>query len=149
MGFVFRPSDYTATHATLVDGVPLFLRVEAQNPDGSFDAPEAMHLVLPNRTNPNAPFGLRGTVPNLASLAASLEIQLPGRCFDFQIKVDGGSNLEVAFEPGGPEYVVLPESTTGRGFNQIYTSISQVFLRGAGGTSNISSVFTLNNSPIR
>lgn len=148
VGFIFRPSDYTATHATLIDGVPLFLRVEAQNPNGSFDAPEAMHLIIPNQKQPNAPFMLRGTAPNGAALANSVEIQLPGRCMDWQFKVDTGSNLEVAFDSGGPEFVVLPESTTGHNFAQIYTSISQVFIRGAGGTSTFSSVFTLANSPV-
>jgi hypothetical protein len=148
VGFIFRPSDYTATIPAMIDGIPLYLRVEAQNPSGTFDSPEAMHLVLPNRNDPNAPFMLRGTVPNAANLAASLEIQLPGRNFNWRIKVDGGSNLEVALDPGGPEYVVLPEPTTGRSYEQVYSSISQLFLRGAGGTSNISSTFTLGNAPI-
>lgn len=147
--FAFRPSDYTAAHATLVDGIPLFFRIEAQNPDGSFDSPEAMHLVLPHTSyGPNDSFMLSGTVPSLANLAASLEVQLPMRVKDFEIKVDADANLAVAFDPGGPEYTVLPEATTGRGFSRLNTNITQLFLRGAGGTSTISSVFTLNNDPL-
>ena len=77
-----------------------------------------------------------------------MEIQLPSRCYEWEIKVDSGANLEVAFDSGGPEFVVLPETSAGRAFENSITSISEIFLRGAGGASTISSIFTLQNNPL-
>ena len=146
MRFLFDPADYVATAPALVDTDPFYLRVESQNPDGTFNAPEAMHLVLPASSNPNRPFIIRGTVPNLASLALSIEIQLPMQCNDFDIQNDGAAPLFLAFEPTGAEYQVLPVSAAFRAFEQYVTSVSQVFLRGAGGSTIISSAWTLRNN---
>lgn len=147
VAFVFRISDYTTNFATLIDGVPLYFRVEAQNPNGSFDAPEAMHLVLPTR-NPSGSFVLRGTVPVGAALANSIEIQLPGRCLDWQIKSLGGDNIEVAFDSGGPEYVVIPNTPDGFSLSKTYTSISQLFLRAPASPASMAAIFTINNNPL-
>ena len=146
--FVFDPADYVATAAALVDSNPFFLRIESRNPDGSFNAPEAMHLVLPATPGPasNRVFNLRGTVPSGAALANSLEIQLPMQCTDFEIQNDGASILFIAFEPTGGEYQLSPVASVFRSFSQVRSSVSQVFLRGSGGTTTISSVWTLRNN---
>jgi hypothetical protein len=144
--FLFDPSDYVATAPALVDGAPFYLRVESRNPNGSFNPPEAMHLVLPPPVQPNRSFLIRGTVPAGASLANSLEIQLPTQCNDFEIQNDGGAPLFVAFEPTGAEYQVIPVTTAFRSFEQFTTSVSQVFLRGAGGSTTMSSVWTQRNN---
>lgn len=147
--FLFDPADYVATAAALVDGNPFFLRVEARNPDGSFDAPEAMHLVLPPPIEPNRIINLRGTVPTGGSLAAALEIQLPYQCDDFEILNDGAAIMFVAFHPTGGEYQVDPVTASFRAFEQQFSSVSQVFVRGSGGTTTASLAFTLrNNTPV-
>jgi hypothetical protein len=143
--FLFDPADYVATAPALVDADPFFLRVESRNPDGTFNAPEAMHMILPPHVHPNRPFMLRGTAPAAGSLAASLEIQLPGQCNDFEVQVEGAAPLFMAFEPTGAEYQVLPVTTAFRSFEQFITSVSQVFLRGSGAGTLISSIWTRRN----
>lgn len=144
--FVFDPADYTATAAALVDTNPFFLRIEPRNPDGTFGSPEAMHLIMPPPVEPNRAISLRGTIPSGATLANSLEIQLPGQCNDFDILNDGATIMFAAFHPTGGEYQIDPVSTSFRAFEQFTTSISQIFLRGSGGTTTASMVFTLRNN---
>ena len=146
--FVFNPADYVATAAALVDGNQFFLRVESRNPDGSFNPAEAMHLVLPPPVEPNRIINLRGTIPNLASLALALEIQLPGQCNDFEILNDGATIMFVAFHPTGGEYQVDPVTSSFRTFEQFTSAVSRVFVRAAGGTTTASLVFTLRNNEI-
>lgn len=146
--FVFDPADYVATASALVDTDPFFLRIESRNPDGSFNAAEAMHLILPATPGPapNRAFHLRGTVPSAASLAAALEIQLPMQCTDFEIQNDGAAIMFLAFAPTGAEYQLSPVSSIFRAFDQVRTAVSQVFMRGSGGTTTISSIWTLRNN---
>jgi len=146
--FLFDPADYVATAAALVDANPFYLRVEARNPDGTFDAPEAMHLVIPPPVEPNRAITIRGTVPAAGSLATSLEIQLPGQCNDWEILNDGGAPLFVAFHPTGGEHQVLPVTTAFDAFQQYTTAVSQLFLRGAGGSTTVSTTLTLRNNPM-
>jgi len=143
--FIFNPADYVATAPALVDINPFFLRIEARNPNGTFDTPEAMHLILPPPIEPRRAVNLRGTIPAGVSLANSLEIQLPGQCNDFSIMNDGTSNMFVAFHPTGGEYQVFPVSGEFTTFEQYLTAISQIFARGAGGTTTVSMNFTLKN----
>lgn len=146
--FVFDPADYFATAPALVDANQFFLRVESRNPDGSFNSPEAMHLVLPPPVEPNRAINLRGTVPSGASLAAALEIQLPGQCIDFDILNDGGASMFVAFHPTGGEHQVIPVTSSFNSYEQQLTSVSQIFIRGAGGTTTASMTFTLRNNEL-
>lgn len=144
--FLFDPADYVAVASALVDTDPFFLRVEAQNPDGSFDSPEAMHLVLPPPIEPDRAINLRGTIPAGASLAASLEIQLPGQCYDFEILNDGAANMFVAFHPTGGEHQVLTVTSAFDAYEQYATAVSQIFVRAVGGTTTASMTFTLRNN---
>lgn len=144
--FVFDPADYVATAAALVDTNPFFLRIEARNPDGTFSTAEAGHLILPPPIEPNRIINLRGTAPTGAALANSLEIQLPGRCTDFNILNDGAAPLFVAFHPTGGEYQVLPVTSAFNAYEQYTGSVSQLFIRGSGGTTTVSMAFTLKNN---
>lgn len=145
--FIFSPADYTTTAAALVDINPFFLRIEARNPDGSFATPEAAHLILPPPLEPNRVINLRGTAPLGAALTNSLEIQLPGRCTDFTILNDGATNpMFVAFHPTGGEYQLLPTTSPNNMYQQYTGSVSQVFIRGGGGTTTSSMAFTLKNN---
>lgn len=144
--FIFKPSDYVATAAALIDTNPFFLRIEARNPDGTFDSAEVGHLILPPPIEPYRVINLRGTAPSGASLANSLEIQLPGRCTDFSILNDGAAPLFVAFHSTGGEYQVLPVTSAFNAYEQYTGSVSQIFIRGSGGSTTVSMAFTLKNN---
>ena len=146
--FLFDPADYVATAAALIDTDPFFLRIESQNPDGSFNVAEAMHMILPGPAQAHRALILRGTVASQASLAASLEIQLPMQCTDFDVQNDGAAPLLMAFHPTGAEYQVLPVTSAFSSKEQYTTSVSQVFLRGSGGSTTISSTWTLRNEAL-
>lgn len=149
--FLFNPGFYTASVAAVRDDKPWFIRLEAQNPDGTFDAPEAMHMIMPFGSTPLRAVQLSGTVPSGADLTASLEIQLPMLCDDFEIQNDGAADMYVAFERGavvGPEYRVPPLSAQFMNLSKTLTNVSQVFMRGNGGTTTISAIFTAKNNPI-
>lgn len=145
MRFLFDPSDYVTTAPALIDTSPFFLKIEAQNQDGTFDAAEAMHLVLPPSIEPRRIVNLRGTIPIGAAISNSLEIQLPSQCYDFQILNDGAANLFVAFHPSGGEYQVFQVSTTYTEYTSTLSAATQIFLRGSGGSTTVSLSFTLRN----
>jgi hypothetical protein len=143
--FVFDPDEYTAGVPVVRDDTPFFVRLESQNPNGTFNAAEAMQLVQPYSSAPHRPVQLFGIVPAGAALANSLEIQLPYQCQDFEITNNGAAILYVAFERPGYEYQLQPQTTIFDKFEQIVTSVSQIFVRGAGGPTTMSAIFTLRN----
>jgi hypothetical protein len=150
--FLFNPADYTADVPAMLDDVPIYLQIEAKNPDGSFDAPEAIHVLLPYNSGPFRPVQLRGTIPQGADLTNSLEIQLPMQCNDIHITNDGAHDLYLAFERGstvGPEYHMQQTSATDYAPLELtLSSITQLFLRGDSGTTTISAILTARNNPI-
>lgn len=94
----------------------------------------AWHL-LPVRDGAYRSFHvLAGTVPAAGSLATSLELQLPAQLTGWTVGNLSGSNLKMAFQPGGPEVTVLANTT---GYPVSGTS-GQVFLRGDGGSVVVS-----------
>lgn len=152
--FLFNPADYTPTVPHVRDTTPFFIRISAMNPDGSFDPPEAMHVILPYSSDPHRSMLLAGTVPTGFNIHDSVEIQLPMQCNDWEIQNDGGADAYLAWErgptgsTGAPEFRLQPVTTAFKNVEQIYTSVSQVFIRGAGGTTVISAIFTLRNNPV-
>jgi hypothetical protein len=145
--FLFNPDLYTATAPGCVDANPFFILIAPVSDAGVVGSDEAMHLLLPYSSAPNRPVVLQGNIPSGAGLANSIEIQLPMQCNDFDIQNDGGADLYVAFERPGFEYRVQPVTTAFKTFEQTYTSVSQLFLRGAGGATVMSATFTLRNNP--
>jgi hypothetical protein len=145
--FLFNPNDYTTVNAAVVDTSPFYITVAPVAPGGGIGTASAIHVVMPYNTTPNRTFVLQGTVPAGAAQVNSLEIQLPQTCNDFQFDNDGAADLFVSFERPGAEYRVQPASTDFKSFAQTFTNISQVFLRGAGGTTTMSAVFTYRNNP--
>lgn len=146
--FLFNPSDYTASVPAVRDDLPFYVRLEPQNPDGSFGAAEAMHLVLPYAPGPNRSVVLHGFAPTAASATGAREIQLPQLCNDFLIKNQStGAALNVAFERGqgnGPEYRVDP----GKDLTLDYTTIYELFVRGeSGSAAELYAVLTVKNNP--
>jgi len=143
--FVFDPDEYTAGVPVVRDDTPFFVRLESRNPNGTFNPPEAMQLVLPYSSIPHRSVALTGTVPLGAALANSVEIQLPMQCNDFEFRNEGAAILAAAFERPGTEVLIQPTASVFRSFEQIITSISQIFVRGAGGATTMTAIFTLRN----
>lgn len=143
--FVFNPSDYTSGVAAVRDDTPWFIRLEPRNPDGSFGTAEAMHMIMPYSSGPKRAVMLSGTVPAGADLSASLEIQLPMQCNDWIIRNTGGALMYVAFERGavaGPEFALEPAPTSFLDYGRVYTVVTQLFIRGNGGTTTMTSTFS-------
>jgi hypothetical protein len=145
--FVFDPDEYTAGVPVIKDNTPFFIRIESQNPNGTFNSPEAMQLLQPYNSAPHRPVHLFGTVPAAANLTNSLEIQLPMQCDDWEITNSGAAILYIAFERPGFEYLLQPEATVFRSLSQYITAVSQIFVRGGGGPTTLNAIFTLRNNP--
>lgn len=146
--FLFNPTDYTVGVPAVRDDTPFYILAAPINDDGSVGPNEAIHVILPYNSAPNRSFVMAGTAPSGANLAASIEVQLPQNCNDFDISNDGAANLYVAFERPGAEYLVQPTSTAFKSFEQAFTNVNQVFLRGAGGSTTVSIAFTIRNNPL-
>lgn len=152
--FKFNAVDYIGaglpfTVAGVTDLTPLWLTFIQRNLDGTTNPATAPQLILPYSSVPNRTVILSGTAPSAASLAGSLEIQLPMQVNNIQIQNNGTNILQVAFEPTGPEFTVNP-STAGADINlyTAYNSSSQLFVRGAGGTTAFNFIGALRNNPL-
>ena len=146
--FIFNPTDYTPTVAAVDDTKPFYVLISQVDVDGTVHADEAMHLILPYSSQPNRPVILAGVVPIGATIANSVEIQLPMQCQNFKFQVNSGNDLMVAFEPTAPEFVVYPITTNFSTYDQTYPTFSQVFMRGDGGASTMSASFAMRNNPL-
>lgn len=146
--FLFNPSDYTATVAAVRDDVPFYIKIESQNLDGTFNPAEAMHMIMPAHWTANRPILLQGTVPAGLTQLNSIEIQLPMSCIDWEIQNDGAADIYMSFERGavaGPEYRLQPATSIFRSMEQYVTTVSQIFMRGAKGSTTVSAIFTARN----
>jgi hypothetical protein len=145
--FLFDPNDYTTAVPAVNDANPFFVQIKQVSTAGVVGPAEAMHLILPYNPSPNRSFVLNGSAPSEASLANSLEIQLPMLCNDWEFQVNGAADLFVAFEPSGPEFTVNPLSSDFTNYRHVYTKVSQVFIRGNGAPTAINAIFTEYNNP--
>jgi hypothetical protein len=153
--FQFAPSDYMTggkvntvfTSVGVSDLTPLWIRVQQVNRDSTTNTPDSGMLILPYPVVPNRAIVLSGTAPNAGSLANSLEIQLPMEVNNIQIQNNGGAILYVAFEPTGPEFQVPVLSGDFLNLVTTYVSISQLFVRGNGGTVPFNFIGAERNNP--
>jgi len=148
--FVFDPDMYTIAVPAVADSVPFFIQVTPVLASGAPGTAEAMHLIMPYNPVPFRAIVLHGTVPAGADITASLEIQLPMQCNDFQISNDGGNNLYVAYDRFGAEFGIQPVTTIFKTMEQRTTSVTQIFVRGenGGGGTEMNATFTLRNNPL-
>ena len=144
--FVFNPADYTLSVAAVDDTKPFYLTIQQTNWDGTVLPVEAQHLVLPYNPAPNRPLVLRGVAPSGASIANSLELQLPMQCRNFRVQNDGAVDAFIAFEPTGAEVRVPPLSTSFMDLVSVMPSMTQLFMRGSGGTTTISVLAEIHNN---
>jgi hypothetical protein len=144
--FLFNPNDYTTVVPAVIDSSPFFVQIQQVNADGTTGPIEAMHLILPYSTVQNRVFVLHGNVPAGATIANSLEIQLPMVCCDFEFQDDGSTVIHVAFSPTDGEFVVNQLNFEFTNYRHVKSSSSQVFLRSDGAPSLISMSFALLNN---
>lgn len=137
--FTFKPSDYG-----LDDTKPLWLKIAPVATDGTVGADEAFHMVLPYSSQSRRPVVLNGNAPNGATVADSLEINLPQQCQNLELQNNGAQDLHVAFERGGAEYVVKPY-TAGLNLTTVYPCFSQLFVRGSGAVVAFAAVMSLRD----
>lgn len=147
--FRFNPADYVATVPAVNDALNLFVKFAPVTIAGVVGPDEAYHMILPsNPVGPQRPIIISGSAPNEADLAHSLELQLPMLCNNWEIQVNGGAIVYVAFDPAGAEWAVDPVAANFIKFDKVYPSISQIFVRGNAAVSAFTAIFTERNNPI-
>lgn len=145
--FLFDPADYTGTNAAVVDDKPFWVKL-AVTVAGVTTAVDGTHLVLPYASAPNRPVILQGQAPAGASVADSLELQLPRQCNDLFLQVDGAVDLFLAFERGGPEFKVSSLQNNFTPLSKLAPSFSQLFVRGNAAVTTFSAMMALKDSPL-
>jgi hypothetical protein len=141
--FTFAPVDYGFD-----DTKPIWVKIQQVNVDGTVGADEAFHLVLPYNPQGRKAVVLAGNAPNGASIAASIELQLPHQMQGMELQNNGGQDLYVAFEPGGPEFTVPPLSTRFTNLSVNYPTVSQLFVRGNGAAVAFAAVMSDRNEAL-
>ncbi len=148
--FVFDPADYVISGVS--ETVPMFLRYKPIPVFGAGVSPtpgtaSAIHMVLPYSSVSDRPLVLSGTAPAGASIANSLELQLPAQCRNLQVQVNGSVDLYIAFEPGGTEMLVPALSTSFINLSLISPIVTQIFVRGDNLATQFNAVMSLKNNP--
>lgn len=146
--FLFCPSDYIGAVPAVNDLSPIWLRIIQHNLDGSSNAAEAGHLILPYSSTPNRPLMISGTAPSETTIASSLELQLPMRTNNVQIQNNGAVPLMVAFEPNGPEFPINPVSIDFVNLYTTYPSVSMMLVRGSGGSCQFNVIGAIQNNSL-
>lgn len=141
--FTFAPADYG-----LDDTKPIWIKIQQVNVDGTVSADEAFHLIPPYNPQGRKAVVLAGNAPNGASIAASLELQLPHQMQGLELQNNGSNDLYVAFEPGGPEFKVPPLTTGFTNLSVNYPTVSQLFVRGNGGAVAFAAVMSDRNEAL-
>lgn len=136
--FRFNPADYSIS-----DTDPFFLRVTPVDWAGVDGDAGPMQMIVPYGTQPNRPIVLSGEVPQGADITESMVIHLPSQVVGANIKVQSGSALVISFEDEGDEYEI---TSTGPGLDNNFPSFSAIRLRGNGGDSTFSAMFSLRNN---
>jgi hypothetical protein len=114
---------------SLDDTKDIWIRVAPISTAGVTGPDEARHLIPPYSAQPNRVLNIRGSVAAAASLANSIELNLPGQFTNPTIQNSGANDLYVAFEIGGGEFRVPPLSSGFTNLTSFKASFSQVFLR--------------------
>lgn len=141
---VFNPTTYGLTDANQF-WLELF-HVDGAGVETQQSAPT---LVLPDQTQfLTRGYGhivLRGDAPNAATVAGSLQLDLPRLLCDWRIlNEEGATTAFIAFEPGGPEFALPPNSTTPQ-FATFTAKSGSIWVRGSGAAATLSIQATASN----
>lgn len=135
---VFDPDTFNGV-AAIVDAHQFWLTFTPIDFAGAPGAESAPGLILPDsvRIGSNR-VTIDGNAPNGASLADSLQLDLPGKMQDFRItNNDGANSLFVATARGSGEHKVLPTAT----LDWFDGAADTIFVRGDGGAVPIAVSF--------
>lgn len=138
---VFDPNTFTGT-AGIVDTKHFWLRfVPVDYSGASGTAGNGVVVITDSEHMGNCRVQIAGVAPNQASVANSLQIDLPFLTQDIYVKnedpTSGGQDLYIAFIPGGPEQQIGPQQVS-----QVFEGpIDTLLVRGSSGTVNFSASF--------
>jgi len=141
--FLFNPVDYS-----LNDSAPLWIQIKQVSVDGTVGPFEARHLILPFSSQPNRALVIAGGAPSAIDITGSYELQLPMQCHNMRVQVDGGNDLYLAFESGGPEQRIPSLAAEFTDVSKTFDSFYQVFVRGAGAATAFNLTAALRNNPV-
>lgn len=141
--FLFNPVDYAASG--ILDTSPFFIAMATRPLNGVFGSFSAQHMIVPYDPSSDPLIVLNGDAPNGATIANSLEIQLPRIVDELIIKNIDAANLHIAFNSGGPEYQINPSTV----LELADISASQIFVRGEGAAVTFNVIGALQNSSIK
>ena len=136
---VFDPATYH-----IPDDKPFWLRFVPVT-GGMEGTPSAPTLIMTEEMHHGVGVvTIQGTAPNGASVADSLEIDLPRNMSDIRIhnREGGGTLLYVATEPGGSETIF--KNDTGPITLSLNATQNILLVRGGAATASFSAVFTLS-----
>jgi len=141
---VFNPATYALT-----DTQHFWLKLFHVDGAGVETAVSAPTLVLPDDTQfLHRGIGhilIRGSAPSGATVASSLQLDLPRLLTDWRIlNEESARDAYVAFEPGGPEFRLKQNSTLPQYLTFTGQSAS-ILVRGDGGTATLSIQATVAN----
>ncbi len=137
---VFDPNTFNGV-AAIVDDHQFWLTFTPIDFTGAPGTESAPGLILPDsvRIGSNR-IVIGGSAPDEASLADSLQLNLPCRVQDFRIsnnEASDGNSLFVSAAQGSGEHEVLPETT----LDWFDGAVGTLFVRGGGGAVSISVSF--------
>jgi hypothetical protein len=141
---VFNPTTYALT-----DGNQFWLELFHVDGAGVETQVSAPTLVLPDQTQfLSRGYGhiiLHGDAPSAVTVAGSLQLDLPRILCDWRVlNEEGATSAYIAFEPGGPEFTLLPNSTTPQ-FSTFTARSASVWVRGGGAAATLSIEATVAN----
>lgn len=143
---VWNPTDYS-----LDDTQPIWVKLYHVDGGGAETQVSACTLIVPDETQflsrGAGHLMLRGTAPNAADVGGSLQLDLPRLQTDWRILNENSTTAAfVAFEPGGPENALLPNSYTPQ-LVSFKANSASVWVRG-GGAPVILSIHATNSNPL-
>ena len=141
---VFDPDTFTGA-AAIVDTDQFWLTFTPVDFSGVPGTESAPGLILPETERIGGHrITIQGNAPNEASLADSLQLDLPGKMQDFRIannEASGGNSLFVATSRAGGEEEILPlaDALNPRDWSEGATDT--LYVRGGGGSINMTANF--------
>jgi hypothetical protein len=135
MRVLFKPSKYTVSGNPLTDTGVFWLQLvyivgNAEQNAASATPPSAITMISSVTLPYNSMQAIQGTAPNQGTLANATQIDLGRQVENVTIENQGGADMFVAFDEGGPEFAVK----AGKDMHSFQGTVSSVWVRGSGST---------------
>lgn len=115
-----------------LDGTKTFWLRRIVRIDGVDTVEPGLYMMAPRLPTERPTHVIAGTAPALASVANSLQLELPSSMTSVAISVSSGSNLAIAFDRRDQEQIIA----TGTPEYVFSGTVSTLFIRGVGGGSD-------------